>query len=602
MKYSRLVLFPVVTAVCVPQLPGSGTTRRSLRCGRSHDRNFRRRQYISRRIATFRHDPVEPDTNARGFYFNGEKSIWGFSLTHLSGTGCPTFADVPVLPWTGAFDVSPGKDPTSYVVAFDHTTEQAHPGYYSITLGNGVTVELTVAERSGMARFRFPDGQPARLLVNAGRSADTEVHLPTIRPGGRREKDGSEVELTGDTGLRGTVTAGGHCYSTTRYTIYFTAAFEQPFQQFATWQEDAIRNGVRAAKGKRTGAWLDFGKSREVRMKVGLSYVSEGNALDNLNKEIPGWDFDRQRELARKTWTKQLNKVEIEGGTPEQRTIFATALYHELLHPSLFSDHNGEYIGFDSKTHSLAGSKQKAQYTNYSDWDTYRDTVPFQALLDADGESDRMQSLVNDAQQNGWLPVQPVANEATHIMNGDSPVPILSSAYAFGAHKFDTRTALQFMVKGGSVPDRDVPFDTSYYETIERPYLKDYLKLGYIPASDPFSCSRTLEYASDDFALAQFAHALGDGDAYRHFLKQSENWRNLLDPETRWIRPRQTDGSWVIGFDPERSLPKQTYLPTYEPLGFQEGNTYQYTFMIPFDYPELFRRIGGDAESSGAPR
>ena len=537
-----------------------------------------------------------PDTNTRGYYFYGEKSTRGFSLTHLSGVGCPIFADVPVLPWTGTFAVSPGKDSSLYVVPFDHTTEQAHPGYYAITLGNGVKVELTVEERSGIARFRFPEGQSARLLIDAGRSADTNVHLPLLRPGGRREKDGSQVEVIGNDGLRGTVTAGGFCSSATRYTLYFAAAFEHPFEQFATWQEDAIRNGERAAKGKRTGAWLDFGKHREVEMKVGISYVSEANAQDNLNKEIPAWNFDGQREKAHKVWTQLLNQVEIEGGTPDQRKIFATAVYHMLLDPTLFSDENGEYIGFDWKTHSLAGSRQKAQYANYSDWDIYRNTVQFQALLDADRESDIAQSLVNDAEQSGSLPGWPVANEAAHIMVGDSAPVILSETYAFGAHRFDTRTALKYMVKAGSVPDRDVPYAISYYENIERPYLKDYMKLGYIPASDPFSCSRTLEYANGDFAIAQFARTLDDKADYLRFLKQSENWRNLLDPKTRWIRPRQADGSWVAGFDAERSLPKQTYMATTEPLGFQEGNTYQYTFMVPFDYPQLFRSIGGDAE------
>ena len=537
-----------------------------------------------------------PETVAKGYYFYEDKKISGFSLTHLSGVGCSIFADVPILPWTDAFDVSPGKDPTQYEVAFDHTTEQAHPGYYSITLGNGVKVELTVAERSGIARLHFPEGQPARLLVDAGRSADTDVHLPLLRPGGQRDKDGSAVEVTGDGGLRGTVTAGGLCSSATRYTLYFAAAFQQPFVQFATWQGDAIHHGERTAEGKRTGAWLDFGKHRDVQMKVGISYVSEANALDNLKKEIPGWNFDAQHEKARKTWMELLDRVEIEGGTPEQHTIFATAVYHSLLDPTLFSDENGEYIGFDWKTHSLVGSKQKAQYANYSDWDTYRNTVQFQALLDADRESDIAQSLVNDAVQTGELPSWSVANEAAHIMSGDSAPAILSESYAFGAHNFDTGTALKYMVKGATVPDRDVPYAIGYYENIERPYLKDYVKLGYIPASDPFSCTRTLEYASDDFAIAQFAHALGDTAAYRHLLGQSENWKNLLDPETRWIRPRQADGSWVTGFDPERSLPKQTYWATTEQLGFQEGNTYQYTFMIPFDYPELFRRIGSDAE------
>jgi predicted alpha-1,2-mannosidase len=460
-------------------------------------------------------------------------------------------------------------------------------------------VELTVAERSGMARFRFPEGQPARLLVNAGRSADTDIHFVYVPPLGR-EKDGSQVELTGNNGLRGTVTAGGICSSATHYTLYFAATFEQPFQQFATWQEDAIHDGERAAKGKRTGAWLDFGKRREVEMKVGISYVSQANALDNLNREIHGWNFEGQRVKARKVWTDLLNRVEIGGGTSKQRTIFATAVYHSLLDPTLFSDENGEYIGFDWKTHSLAGTKQKAQYANYSDWDIYRNTVQFQALIGAGRESDMMQSLVNDAEQSGWLPIWPAANQATYSMVGDSPAILLSSAYAFGARNFDIETALKHMVKAGSTPDHDVPYGLSYLgkeNKVERPYLQDYLKLGYVPADDLFSASRTLEYANDDFATAQFARTLGDTAIYRHFLKQSENWRNIFDPETRWIRPRQSDGSWQEGFDAERSLPRQTSLwEKTDQVGFIEGNTYQYTFMIPFDYPELFRRIGSDGE------
>ncbi len=265
--------------------------------------------------------------------------------------------------------------------------------------------------------------------------------------------------------------------------------------------------------------------------------------------------------------------------------------------PTVFSDENGEYIGFDWKTHSLAGSSQATQYANFSDWDIYRNTVQLQALLVAGRESDMMQSLVNDAEQSGWLPRWPVANEATYVMAGDSPVAVLSSAYAFGAQNFNTRAALRFMVKGGSEPDRDLPFGSRYNETTERPHLKEYLKYGYVPADDPISASRTLEYANDDFAIAQFAHALGDTSTFQHFLKQSQNWRNLFDSETRWIRPRHADGSWLAGFDPERCLPRQTITSvSTDQMGFEEGNTYQYTFMVPFDYPELFRRIGGDSE------
>ena len=538
-----------------------------------------------------------PETNpATGYYIFEDKKINGFSLTHLSGVGCSIFADVPILPWTGPFDVSPGKDPGAYAVTFDHSTEEAHPGYYTVTLGNGVRAELTVDERSGIARFHFPEGQPARLLVNA---SDSYIYGGgPLLPGGGREKDGSQLELTGSNTLRGTVTAGGFCGSPTHYTLYFAAIFEQPFVQFATWQQDAIRSGERTATGKHTGAWLDFGKRREIQMKVGLSYVSKANALANLNKEISGWNFDAQREKARKIWTELLNKVEIEGGTPDQRKIFATAIYHSLLDPTLFSDENGEYIGFDWKTHSLAGSKQKAQYANYSDWDIYRNTVQFQALLDADRESDMMQSLVNDAEQSGRLPGWPVANESPHPMSGDSVPILLSSSYAFGAHNFDTATALKYMVKGGSEPEADVPFGIIYDEPGERAYLKEYLQYGYIPADDPISASRTLEYANDDFAISQFARALGDTPDYRHFLKQSENWRNLLDPETRWIRPRHANGSWLAGFDAERTLPRQKIpgWPSADQFGFQEGNSAQYTFMVPFDYQELFRRIGSESE------
>lgn len=539
-----------------------------------------------------------PQTDLQGFYFYEEKKISGFNLTHLDGMTCPIDSDVPILPWVDGFEVSPGKNPGLYAVAFEHSKEEAQPGYYAVTLGNGVKVELTVAERSGIARFRFPEGAHARLLVNTGGSVgNSDVHMAFLPPVGR-EKDGSRIALVGDDGLRGTVTSGGLCGSATHYTIYVAARFEHPFDHFATWQDDDIHSGTREASGKYTGAWLDFGDRREVTMKVGISYVSEANALDNLDKELPDWNFDGQRAKARQTWTKLLDRVAIEGGTPDQRKIFATGVYHSFLDPTLFSDENGDYIGFDWKLHSVAGSTQKAQYANFSDWDIYRNTVQFQALFVPDRESDMMQSLVNDAAQFGWLPHYPIGNSADYIMAGDSTPIILSSAFAFGAHNFDTRKALHYMAKGGTEPDRDVPFGARYNETTQRPHLKEYLKYGYVPADDPISCSRTLEYANSDFAIAQFAKAIGDTVGYSHFLKQSESWKNLFDPETHWIRPRYNDGKWLPGFDPVHSLPKQitSSVPT-DQVGFEEGNTFQYTFMIPFDYPELFRRIGGDEEA-----
>jgi predicted alpha-1,2-mannosidase len=262
-----------------------------------------------------------------------------------------------------------------------------------------------------------------------------------------------------------------------------------------------------------------------------------------------------------------------------------------LLAPNLFSDDNGDYTGFDWKVRSLASTKQHAQYANFSDWDIYRNTIQLQSLLVPTRVGDMMQSLVNDADQSGWLPRWPAANDVTYVMNGDSPAVLLSSAYAFGVRNFDTKTALKYMIKAASTPGKGP------HNNEERPYLADYLKLGYVPIDkDASAASRTLEYASDDFAIAQMARSLGDTAGYQHFLKQSQNWKNLFDPETRWIRPKNSSGAWLKGFDAEKSLPKRPNAPvSTDQNGFEEGNTYQYTFMIPFDYPELIQRIGGDS-------
>jgi predicted alpha-1,2-mannosidase len=542
-----------------------------------------------------------PATSEQGHYYRKDGTTYGFSLTHLNGVGCPVGSDVPVLPWSQEPLRSPGFTDTPYlefVQAFDHDKEEAQPGYYAVTLANGTQVELTVGDRAGIARFKFPPGTEAALLVNTGGGADTDVHMQGV-PAYARERNRNRIRLIGDDTFAGSVTSWGFCVSPAHYTLYVAAKFEQPYRRFDTWQENEIHKNQRAAEGEHTGAWLDFGDRREVQMKIGLSYVSEAGALANLGKELPRWDFDEVHAQARDTWTKLLNHVSIEGGTPDQYRIFSTALYHCLLTPTLFSDDNGDYLGFDWKVHSLAGSSQAAQYANYSDWDTYRDTVQLQALLVPKNESDMMQSLVNDAVQGGQVPRWPLASQSTYEMGGDSSNILLSSAYAFGAHNFDVQTALHYMIKGGTRAEKGSSTFSyiHYYTNVERPFLSQYLKLGYVPAIDPISVSRTLEYANDDFAIAQLAHSIGDTKTYDHFMFQSRNWRNLFDPEARWLRPRNEDGTWLQSFDVWRSLPKQnTWGPSTFQYGFEEGNTAQLTFMIPFDYPQEFAAIGGDQE------
>jgi len=529
-----------------------------------------------------------PDTNHRAYYIYDEKQITGFSMTHLSGVGCPIYGDFVVLPTTAALTLSRGTNFDPYAAAFDHSNEQAHPGYYAITLANGIRVEITVAERSGIARFIFPAGASARLLINAGSSANT---LGSPEPGqASRDAFGNSIELTSPTSYAGSVTAGNFCGVTSQYKLYVVGRFNKPYKSAALWQDDTILSAAKSAQGKHTGAWLDFGKQHEVVLKVGISFVSEAGALDNLDQEIPNWNFDRVHSNARTTWAELLDRIAVEGGTPDQRKIFYTALYHYFMCPTVFSDRDGNYIGFDNKVHSLIASKQKAQYANFSDWDIYRNTVQLHALFDPARESDVMQSLVNDAVQSGWLPRWPAANDVTYVMGGDSPAILLASSYAFGAHDFDVKTALKYMVKAGTEPGIG-PHGGS-----ERPFLAEYRKLGFVPIDKiDTAASVTLEYANADFAVAQFAKNLGDEADYRAFLKQSQNWTYLFDPSTGWIRPRQSDGTWMPGFDADLSLPKtKVSWDKHDQEGFEEGNTYQYTFMIPFDYPTLFAAIGGD--------
>ncbi len=532
-----------------------------------------------------------PDTNTNAWYEYGQSaqpgvaaanSILGFSLTHISGAGCELYGDFAVLPVAGELTASPGTDITQYAAQFDHAQEETHPGYYAVTLANGVRVEITVTDRAGIARFTFPQGMPARLLINAGSSAGTFGGRGQQRAAG---EDENGISLSGQDSYEAYSHAGHFCGTNSHYTIFGAGKFNKPFKKAVFWQDATIGGDGKNAKGSHTGAWLDFGDERVIELKVAVSFVDADGARKNMTHDIAGWDFDAVRAKVRQTWSNLLERFTVVGGTEAQRTKYYTGVYHSFLSPTTFSDADGRYMGFDKKVHAVAGG-QKAQYANFSDWDIYRNTVQMQALFEPQRQSDMLQSLVNDAVQGGQLPRWEAANDVTYVMGGDSPVPVIASAYAFGARSFDAQTALKYMVRAA----------TETTDNKERPFIEDYLKLGYVPAEkDDISASRTLEYGCDDFAAAQFARALGDNDAADRFLKMSQGWKNLVDPDTKWIRPRLSDGSWLTGFDAEKSLPRRHYNPdAMDQQGFEEGNTWQYTFMIPFDYPALFAAVGGE--------
>ena len=524
-----------------------------------------------------------PDTKKDGFYRYQETTTRGFSLTHLSGAGCPAYGDFPFLPVVGPLRDARSFRTDSYAANFSHDKERASPGSYSVELGSGVRVELTATTRTGAGVFSYPKGAEAGLLIDAGGSATGN--------------SASRVRVVGDREVEGSATSGAFCDSKTTYTVYFAALFERPFKSFSTWREVSLTRDARDAEGRHTGAYLTFDASENqtVRVKVGLSFVSAEGARKNLLAENPGWDFEAVRRNARANWNEWLGRVRVEGGTDEQRRVFYTALYHSLIAPNVFSDADGRYVGFDRKVHEARGY---THYANFSDWDTYRTVVQLHALLAPRETSDMMRSLVAAADESGYLPKWPLANDVTAVMGGDNPVPLISTAYAFGARGFDARAAYRYMLKAATRPGQGV----HGYE--ERPRLAEYLERGYLPLKTfnwddgvTGSASATLEYATDDFCVARMAEEFGDHDNARLLMRRAQNWQNLFDAEIGFARPRRVSGVFLEGFDVDKVLPhSEAAWDRASQAGFEEGNSWQYTWMVPHNFEGLFAAAGGREE------
>jgi predicted alpha-1,2-mannosidase len=322
---------------------------------------------------------------------------------------------------------------------------------------------------------------------------------------------------------------------------------------------------------------FDTSSEKTLRMRVGISYVSADNALSNLRAEVPDWDFDRYAADTRAQWNQALGEIEVEGGTDAQRTTFYTGMYHAHLAPNVFSDANGDVMGFDGQVRKAVGY---THYANYSLWDVYRSWVQLLAVLEPERMSDMVRSLVQDAVECGALPLWPMAASETATMVGDPGAAFVASAYAFGARGFDAKQALAIMVQGATDPASSVCGG----QTI-RTGLADYLALGYCPADGTDGVwgpvSTTLEYAVADFAIARLAEALGQEATATAFYNRALNWKNVFNPATGYMQGRLKDGSFVSGSTPATTA------------GYVEGTSAQYTFFVPHDVPGLATALGG---------
>ena len=507
-----------------------------------------------------------PDTSPNrpdgGGYDYADSSLTGFSLTHLSGPGCAALGDVPILPTVGAIGASPG----TATETFSHATETAQAGYYGVTLGDGVGVRLTDAARAGIAEFTFPATTQANLLFKLADSQEPDA--------------ATSVQLVGDDELTGSVTSGYFCNETTGwerdYTLHFDILFSQPFTASGSWAATPIAGvGTTAGPG---GEYLTFDTtaSQTITARVGISYTSGANAALNLRAEIPGWDFGQVQRSNVAAWNRLLGRIQIAGGTTPQQAQFYTALYHSLLDPSVFSDVNGQYMGFDGKVHTAAHGHQ--EYANFSGWDIYRGQVQLAAMVAPEQTSDAITSMLNDYRQTGLLPKWSLADGETFVQVGDPADAIIADAYAFGARGFDVREALAAMIHEATVPN-DV-----------RPGLALLQQDGYLPYDGTYGCcnfygavSTQLEYDTDDYAIASLAGAIGDAADYRTFAAAAQSWQNVFNVGTGYVQARQSAGQWLPNFSPATLS------------GFVEGTSAQYTPMVPFNLSGLIAARGGDA-------
>lgn len=515
---------------------------------------------------------LSPDTDNKNWdwcsgYHSFDNSIMGFSHTHLSGTGIPEMGDILIMPLTGDPIFNPGRKENpdeGYRSKFSKETESARPGYYSVRLEDyNICVELTASKRVGFHRYSFSENTDKNkwLIIDLGHGLDDKnvgSRLNVI--------DGNKVS--------------GYRHSTgfiKNQHIYFCAEFSIPFNDYKTFT-DGKTGKQDAIKGEVCKIALDFGKDpgNELLVKIALSTVSEEGALKNLEAEVPHWDFDKVLQNAGNEWEKNLSRIEVDSYNEDVKTIFYTAFYHTMISPNLISDVDGRYRGWDGKLHQSIDEF----YTNFSLWDTYRAVHPLLGMVFPEKNTQFINSMLQRYREIGELPINEYGINETFCMIGHHAIPVIADAFINDYGDFDPELAYK-AVKHSSMNDT-FNFKADW---------EKYMRYGYLPAdSIPVeSVSRTLEFAYNDWCVAQMAKKLGNAEDTEYFSNRAEFYKNLFDKETSLMRGRNSDGSWVNPFDPLKVSHASSGGGDYT-----EANAWQYTWFVPHDIPGLIDLMGGN--------
>lgn len=502
-----------------------------------------------------------------------DKTIVGFSHTHLSGTGHSDLGDFLIMPTQGKLQLNPGtaSNPKSgYRSAFSHTNETVEAGYYKVKLDDeNILAEMTATTRVGMHQYTFPKSDESHIILDlmAGIYNYNDKNVWTY------------VRVINDTLVTGYRQTNG--WARTK-TVYFAMSFSKPFTQYGQknyetkqayrgfWGKFDQNKNFPEIAGRKIRMYFDFqtSEAEKIKIKFALSPVSQENALQNMKEEIKGWDFETVKAQAQATWNKELNKIKITA-PDDIKVNFYTAMYHTFINPTVYTDVNGEYKGLDQGTHKANGF---TNYSTFSLWDTYRALHPFFNIIQPSRNNDMVKSMLAHYDQSSlhMLPIWSHYANDNWCMSGYHSVSVITDAIIKGVYNGDSMQALQACVT--TAKHRD-------YEGIGY-----YMDLGYIPAEKSgISVSNTLEYAYDDWCIAQLAKKLNQTEIYNEFIKRSENWKNNFETKTGFMQPKLADGTFKKEFDPLSTNGQ----------GFIEGNSWNYSFFAPHNPTDLITLMGG---------
>lgn len=534
---------------------------------------------------------LSPDTDTIPYAVNGkynpevyrycagyqydDPTIVGFSHTHFNGTGHSDLGDFLIMPTVGSLQLNPGTaaDPESgFRSRYAHATEVAQADYYKVDLADyHIRAELTATTRVGFHQYTFPASDDAHIILDmmSGIYNYPDKNVWTY------------VRVVNDTLVEGYRQTSGWARNR---VLYFAMVFNKPFRDYGMhnfskpepyhgfWGKFDQDKNFPVMAGRQLRIYFNFktGANEKIKIKFALSPVSMSGALQNLHTETPGWDFEAVKKAGQQAWNAELHKVEIASRDTTEKINFYTALYHAFINPTVYMDVDSLYRGLDQEIHKASGF---TNYTTFSLWDTFRGLHPLFNLLAVHRNEDMVRSMLAHYNQSAFhmLPVWSNSANENWCMIGYHAVSVIADALIKDSVNFDQNAAL----------------DACITTATRRWYggLGAYMDLGYVPEdTSASSVSQTLEYAYDDWAIAQLAKKLHREDTYQTFMKRSENYRNVFDPSTGFMRPRMSDGSFMKHFDP---------LETAEP-GFVEGNSWNYSFFVPQDPEGMIRLMGGD--------